>query len=73
MISDFTVMLHFPFSCSVLGLLDSEGECVPIAVYNAAPTWAVVLGDSVSVQNPQLTKHDVEHEGKVRLEPVPAI
>uniref|UniRef100_A0A8C4PYI4 Cell division cycle protein 27 homolog n=2 Tax=Eptatretus burgeri TaxID=7764 RepID=A0A8C4PYI4_EPTBU len=48
----------------VLGLLDSESECVPIAVYNAAPTWAVVLGDSVSVQNPQLTKHDVEHEGK---------
>uniref|UniRef100_UPI00358EFBA0 tetratricopeptide repeat protein 5-like isoform X1 n=1 Tax=Myxine glutinosa TaxID=7769 RepID=UPI00358EFBA0 len=49
----------------VLGLLDSEGECVTIAVYNASPTWAVFLGDSVLVQNPQFTKHNVEHEGKV--------
>ncbi|XP_072885543.1 tetratricopeptide repeat protein 5 [Hemitrygon akajei] len=46
------------------GLLDGEGTCVAVMVYNIAESWAVLIGDTVAIPQPLFKEHRLEHRGK---------
>ncbi|XP_078394000.1 tetratricopeptide repeat protein 5, partial [Cetorhinus maximus] len=46
------------------GLIDGEGSCLAVMVYNIAESWGVLIGDTVAVPEPQLKQHSIEHTGK---------
>nr|XP_032834902.1 tetratricopeptide repeat protein 5 isoform X1 [Petromyzon marinus]XP_032834904.1 tetratricopeptide repeat protein 5 isoform X2 [Petromyzon marinus] len=47
----------------VFGLLDSQGSCCAVSVYNFVSGWGVLIGDSVAVPSPSLRTHHV-HDGQ---------
>lgn len=46
------------------GLVDSEGSCYAVMVYNLADHWGVLIGDSVAIPEPHLKQHEIEHKGQ---------
>ncbi|MEE6520534.1 hypothetical protein FKM82_018438 [Ascaphus truei] len=48
------------------GLVDADGSCYSVMVYNMVESWGVLIGDSVAVPEPQLKHHHIQHKGKVR-------
>ncbi|XP_048476941.1 tetratricopeptide repeat protein 5 [Rhincodon typus] len=48
------------------GLIDTEGTCLAVMVYNIAESWGVLIGDTVAIPEPQLKQHSIDHNGKVR-------
>ncbi|MGH0165950.1 UNVERIFIED_CONTAM: hypothetical protein FKN15_058482 [Acipenser sinensis] len=51
---------------STFGLVDTEGTCCAVMVYNMAESWGVLIGDSVAIPEPNVKLHNLTHEGKVR-------
>ncbi|XP_055522065.1 tetratricopeptide repeat protein 5 [Leucoraja erinacea] len=47
-----------------VGLLDGEGTCVAVTVYNMAESWGVLIGDTIAIPRPIYTHHSVEHKDK---------
>ncbi|XP_038630749.1 tetratricopeptide repeat protein 5 [Scyliorhinus canicula] len=46
------------------GLIDADGSCLAVMVYNIAESWGVLIGDTVAVPEPHLKQHSIEHSGK---------
>ncbi|XP_051832939.1 tetratricopeptide repeat protein 5 isoform X2 [Antechinus flavipes] len=46
------------------GLVDSEGPCFAVTVYNMVQSWGVLIGDSVAIPEPHLRHHQIQHKGK---------
>lgn len=46
------------------GLVDAEGTCYSIMVYNMVESWGVLIADSVTIPEPQLKHHNVQHKGQ---------
>ncbi|XP_075438972.1 tetratricopeptide repeat protein 5-like [Ascaphus truei] len=46
------------------GLVDADGSCYSVMVYNMVESWGVLIGDSVAVPEPQLKHHHIQHKGK---------
>ncbi|KAM4709734.1 tetratricopeptide repeat protein 5 [Discoglossus pictus] len=46
------------------GLVDAEGSCFAIMVYNMVDSWGVLIGDSVTIPEPFLKQHNIQHKGK---------
>ncbi|KAM7158854.1 tetratricopeptide repeat protein 5 isoform 1-T1 [Molossus nigricans] len=46
------------------GLVDSDGPCYAVMVYNMVQSWGVLIGDSVAIPEPSLRHHQVQHKGK---------
>lgn len=46
------------------GLVDSDGPCYAVMVYNMVQSWGVLIGDSVAVPEPNLRLHRIQHKGK---------
>ncbi|XP_067833119.1 tetratricopeptide repeat protein 5 isoform X3 [Heptranchias perlo] len=46
------------------GLVDAEGTCLPVMVYNIVESWGMLIGDSVAIPEPLLKEHSVEQKGK---------
>ncbi|XP_053449765.1 tetratricopeptide repeat protein 5 isoform X2 [Nycticebus coucang] len=47
------------------GLVDSDGPCYAVMVYNMVQSWGVLIGDSVAIPEPNLRCHQIQHKGKV--------
>ncbi|XP_006730682.2 tetratricopeptide repeat protein 5 isoform X1 [Leptonychotes weddellii] len=46
------------------GLVDSDGPCYAVMVYNMVQSWGVLIGDSVAIPEPNLRLHRIQHKGK---------
>ncbi|XP_036303108.1 tetratricopeptide repeat protein 5 [Pipistrellus kuhlii] len=46
------------------GLVDSDGPCCAVMVYNMVQSWGVLIGDSVAIPEPSLRHHRIQHKGK---------
>ncbi|XP_024423655.1 tetratricopeptide repeat protein 5 isoform X1 [Desmodus rotundus] len=46
------------------GLVDSDGPCYAVMVYNMVQSWGVLIGDSVAIPEPSLRLHQIQHKGK---------
>ncbi|KAM9203007.1 tetratricopeptide repeat protein 5 isoform 3-T3 [Dugong dugon] len=46
------------------GLVDSDGPCYAVMVYNMVQSWGVLIGDSVAIPEPNLRLHCIQHKGK---------
>ncbi|KAK6467603.1 tetratricopeptide repeat protein 5 [Huso huso] len=46
------------------GLVDTEGTCCAVMVYNMAESWGVLIGDSVAIPEPNVKLHNLTHKGK---------
>ncbi|KAM6201269.1 tetratricopeptide repeat protein 5 isoform 3-T3 [Rhynchocyon petersi] len=46
------------------GLVDSDGPCYAVMVYNMVQSWGVLIGDSVAIPEPYLRLHRIQHKGK---------
>ncbi|XP_028360078.1 tetratricopeptide repeat protein 5 isoform X1 [Phyllostomus discolor] len=46
------------------GLVDSDGPCYAVMVYNMVQSWGVLIGDSVAIPEPSLRLHRIQHKGK---------
>ncbi|XP_008830791.1 tetratricopeptide repeat protein 5 [Nannospalax galili] len=46
------------------GLVDSDGPCYAVMVYNMVQSWGVLIGDSVAIPEPNLRLHQIQHKGK---------
>ncbi|XP_058522116.1 tetratricopeptide repeat protein 5 isoform X2 [Ochotona princeps] len=46
------------------GLVDSDGPCYAVMVYNIVQSWGVLIGDSVAIPEPNLRLHQIRHKGK---------
>ncbi|XP_014923681.2 tetratricopeptide repeat protein 5 [Acinonyx jubatus] len=46
------------------GLVDSDGPCCAVMVYNMVQSWGVLIGDSVAIPEPSLRLHRIQHKGK---------
>ncbi|XP_012321043.2 tetratricopeptide repeat protein 5 isoform X1 [Aotus nancymaae] len=46
------------------GLVDSDGPCCAVMVYNIVQSWGVLIGDSVAIPEPNLRLHRIQHKGK---------
>ncbi|KAF5925617.1 hypothetical protein HPG69_002064 [Diceros bicornis minor] len=46
------------------GLVDSDGPCYAVMVYNMVQSWGVLIGDSVAIPEPNLRLHRIQHRGK---------
>lgn len=46
------------------GLVDSDGPCYAVMVYNVVQSWGVLIGDSVAIPEPNLRHHQIQHKGK---------
>ncbi|XP_005005726.1 tetratricopeptide repeat protein 5 [Cavia porcellus] len=46
------------------GLVDSDGLCYAVMVYNIVQSWGVLIGDSVAIPEPNLRIHQIQHKGK---------
>ncbi|KAM4858905.1 tetratricopeptide repeat protein 5-like isoform X2 [Urocitellus parryii] len=46
------------------GLVDSDGPCYAVMVYNMVQSWGVLIGDSVAIPEPNLQLHQIQHKGK---------
>ncbi|XP_005412100.1 PREDICTED: tetratricopeptide repeat protein 5 isoform X2 [Chinchilla lanigera] len=46
------------------GLVDSDGPCYAVMVYNIVQSWGVLIGDSVAIPEPNLRVHQIQHKGK---------
>ncbi|XP_011813332.1 PREDICTED: tetratricopeptide repeat protein 5 [Colobus angolensis palliatus] len=46
------------------GLVDSDGPCYAVMVYNIVQSWGVLIGDSVAIPEPNLRLHRIQHKGK---------
>lgn len=51
-------------SGSTFGLVDSDGPCYAVMVYNMVQSWGVLIGDSVAIPEPNLRLHQIQHKGK---------
>ncbi|XP_023373343.1 tetratricopeptide repeat protein 5 [Otolemur garnettii] len=47
------------------GLVDSDGPCYAVMVYNMVQSWGVLIGDSVAIPEPNLRCQQIQHNGKV--------
>ncbi|XP_026939572.1 tetratricopeptide repeat protein 5 isoform X3 [Sagmatias obliquidens] len=46
------------------GLVDSDGPCCAVMVYNMVQSWGVLIGDSVAIPEPNLRLHRIQHKEK---------
>ncbi|XP_053518816.1 LOW QUALITY PROTEIN: tetratricopeptide repeat protein 5-like [Artibeus jamaicensis] len=46
------------------GLVDSDGPCYAVMVYNMVQSLGVLIGDSVAIPEPSLRLHRIQHKGK---------
>ena len=46
-------------------MLDKEGTCVAVTIYNIAPGYGVKIGDSVAIPEPFVLDHNVVYKDKV--------
>lgn len=46
------------------GLVNSDGPCYAVMVYNMVQSWGVLTGDSVAIPEPNLHLHQIQHKGK---------
>ncbi|XP_042557035.1 tetratricopeptide repeat protein 5 isoform X1 [Dipodomys spectabilis] len=46
------------------GVVDSDGPCYAVMVYNMVQSWGVLIGDSVAIPEPSLRLHRIQHKGK---------
>uniref|UniRef100_A0A8C5QW34 Tetratricopeptide repeat domain 5 n=1 Tax=Leptobrachium leishanense TaxID=445787 RepID=A0A8C5QW34_9ANUR len=46
------------------GLVDAEGSCYAIMVYNMVESWGVLVTDSVTIPEPHLKQHNIQHKGQ---------
>ncbi|KAM4536862.1 tetratricopeptide repeat protein 5 [Odontesthes bonariensis] len=46
------------------GMVDSEGMCLVVMVYNTADSWGVLIGDSVVIPEPNVKRHSITHKEK---------
>jgi hypothetical protein len=49
-------------------MVDKEETCVAITVYNLAQGKGVIIGDTVAVPEPYLTKVHFKYKQKVRID-----
>ncbi|XP_041436152.1 tetratricopeptide repeat protein 5 isoform X2 [Xenopus laevis] len=47
------------------GLVDAEGTCYAVMVYNMVESWGVLIADSVTIPDPQLKQHNIKHKGQM--------
>lgn len=47
-----------------LGVADGAGAVAAVSVFNAAPSWGVLVGDALGLPEPRLRQHLVQHQGK---------
>ncbi|XP_054664493.1 tetratricopeptide repeat protein 5 [Grus americana] len=47
-----------------VGVADGTGAVAAVTVYNAAPSWGVLVGDALAVPDPHLCLHQHQHQGK---------
>ncbi|XP_070574963.1 tetratricopeptide repeat protein 5-like [Ptychodera flava] len=45
-------------------MVDAEGTCFAVTVYNIAPGYGVIIGDTVAIPEPYAQLNQVEHDGK---------
>ena len=48
--------------CSTFCLVDAEGSCLAVNVYNVAEGKGVIIGDTVVIPEPPLAEVDVRHK-----------
>ncbi|KAM4808627.1 tetratricopeptide repeat protein 5 [Rhinophrynus dorsalis] len=46
------------------GLVDAEGSCYAVMVYNIVESWGVLIADSVTIPEPHLKHHNIQHKGQ---------
>ncbi|XP_053558228.1 tetratricopeptide repeat protein 5 isoform X2 [Bombina bombina] len=46
------------------GLVDAEESCYAVMVYNMVDSWGVLIGDSVTIPEPHLKQHSIQHKGQ---------
>ena len=46
-------------------MVDQEGTCVSVTIYNIAPGYGVKIGDSVAIPEPFVQDVDVQYKDKV--------
>ncbi|KAM8962217.1 tetratricopeptide repeat protein 5 [Pelodytes ibericus] len=46
------------------GLVDTEGSCYAVMVYNMVESWGVLIADSVTIPEPHLKQHNIQHKGQ---------
>lgn len=61
----FLSLSNPPQPGSTFGLVDSDGPCYAVMVYNVVQSWGVLIGDSVAIPEPNLRHHQIQHKGKV--------
>ncbi|KAG8455547.1 hypothetical protein GDO86_001663 [Hymenochirus boettgeri] len=47
------------------GLVDAKGSCYAVMVYNMVESWGVLIADSVTIPQPLLKQHNVQHKGQI--------
>ena len=50
--------------CSTFAMIDKEGQCVPVTVYNMAAGAGFVVGDAVAIPEPFVQVTDFIEEEK---------
>ncbi|KAM4052733.1 tetratricopeptide repeat protein 5 [Anomaloglossus baeobatrachus] len=46
------------------GLVDADGSCYAVMVYNMVESWGVLIADSVTIPEPHLKQHNIQHKGQ---------
>ena len=52
---------------STFCIVDSEGTCCSVTVYNIVQGWGVKIHDSVAIAEPFLQRVDVQHQDQVNV------
>ncbi|XP_054571499.1 LOW QUALITY PROTEIN: tetratricopeptide repeat protein 5-like [Eptesicus fuscus] len=52
------------YAQDTFGLVDSDGPCCAVMVYNMVQSWGVLIRDSVAIPEPSLRLHGIQHKGK---------
>ncbi|KAM9329852.1 tetratricopeptide repeat protein 5 [Gastrophryne carolinensis] len=47
------------------GLVDTDGTCYAVMVYNMVESWGVLIADSVTIPEPHMKQHNVQHKGQI--------
>ncbi|KAM3940276.1 tetratricopeptide repeat protein 5 [Leptodactylus fuscus] len=46
------------------GFVDAEGTCYAVMVYNMVESWGVLIADSVTIPEPYLKQHNIQHKSQ---------
>ena len=55
------------FVCSTFSIVDSEGTCFPITLYNLRAGCGVIVGDTVAIPEPFVQSTDIVENKHVSI------